>query len=38
MAPPIGIRYLPHAGAARWEKASQRENVCAGNCTEAAGL
>lgn len=38
MAPPIGIRYLPHAGVARWEKAYQRENVCVGNCTEAAGL
>jgi putative transposase len=38
MAPPIGIRYLPHAGVARWEELYQRENVWAGNCAEAAGL
>jgi hypothetical protein len=38
MAAPIGIRYRPHLGVARWEKEYQRENVCAGNCTEAAGL
>jgi putative transposase len=38
MAAPIGIRYRPHLGVARWEKEYQRENVCAGNCTEAPGL
>jgi putative transposase len=38
MAPATGMRYLPHTGVARWEKAYQRENVCTGNCTEAAGL
>lgn len=25
MAPPIGMRYTPHTGVARWEKAYQRE-------------
>jgi putative transposase len=36
MAPPISIRLV--AGVARTEKAYVRENVCVGNCTEAAGL
>jgi putative transposase len=36
MAPPISIRLV--AGVARLEKVYERENVCAGNCTEAAGL
>jgi putative transposase len=36
MAPPISIRQV--AGVARTEKVYVRENVCAGNCTEAAGL
>ncbi len=35
MAPPIGIRFMPHTGVAREHS---RENVCVGNCTEAAGL
>jgi putative transposase len=36
MAPPISIRLV--AGVAHTEKLYVRENVCAGNCTEAAGL
>ena len=36
MAPPISIRLV--AGVARTEKLYVRENVCVGNCTEAAGL
>ncbi len=35
MAPAAGRRYMPHTGVAR---AQVRENVCVGNCTEAAGL
>jgi len=35
MAPPTGIRFAPHTCVARSE---ERENVCVGNCTEAAGL
>ncbi len=38
MAPATGMRYLPHTSVARWEKEYQRENVCVGNCAEAAGL
>ena len=36
MAPPISIRVV--AGVARTEKVYVRENVCMGNCAEAAGL
>jgi putative transposase len=36
MAPPISIRQV--AGVARTEKVYVRENVCAGNGTQAAGL
>jgi putative transposase len=35
MAPASGIRYMPHTGVAR---SRERENVCVGNSTEAAGL
>jgi putative transposase len=35
MAPPTGIRFYPHTRVAREQS---RENVCVGNCTEAAGL
>src|SRR6266699_4937980 len=35
MAPATGIRHMPHTRVAREQS---RENVCAGNCTEAAGL
>src|SRR5713101_649738 len=35
MAPAVGIRHLPHTRVAR---TLGRENVCVGNCTEAAGL
>jgi len=35
MAPAMGIRHLPHTRVAREQL---RENVCVGNCTEAAGL
>ena len=35
MAPATGIRFMPHARVAR---EPSRENVCVGNCTEAAGL
>jgi putative transposase len=35
MAPATGIRFRPHARVAREQL---RENVCVGNCTEAAGL
>jgi putative transposase len=35
MAPAIGMRYMPHTGVARERL---RENVCMGNCAEAAGL
>ena len=35
MAPATGIRFRPHACVAREQL---RENVCVGNCTEAAGL
>jgi putative transposase len=35
MAPAISWRYMPHTGVAREQL---RENVCVGNCTEAAGL
>ncbi len=35
MAPATGIRHLPHTRVAREQS---RENVCVGNCTEAAGL
>ena len=33
MAPPTGLRFMPHARVAREQS---RENVCVGNCTEAA--
>jgi putative transposase len=35
MAPATGIRHLPHTRVAREQS---RENVCVGNCTDAAGL
>lgn len=35
MAPATGIRFAPHARVAR---SQLRENVCVGNCTEAARL
>src|SRR5260370_36474837 len=35
MAPAGGIRHLPHTRVACEQS---RENVCVGNCTEAAGL
>jgi len=35
MAPATGIRHMPHTRVAR---TLGRENVCVGNCTEAAGL
>jgi hypothetical protein len=35
MAPPTGIRFWPHTRVAREQL---RENVCAGNGTEAPGL
>lgn len=35
MAPATGIRFVPHTRVAREQL---RENVCVGNCTEAAGL
>ncbi len=35
MAPATGIRFAPHTRVAREQL---RENVCVGNCTEAAGL
>ena len=35
MAPATGIRFMPHSRVAREQS---RENVCVGNCTEAAGL
>ena len=35
MAPAAGIRHLPHTRVAREQS---RENVCVGNCTDAAGL
>jgi putative transposase len=37
MAPATGIRFSPHTCVAR-VSSGMRENVCAGNCTEAAGL
>jgi len=35
MAPATGIRHMPHTRVAREQL---RENVCVGNCTDAAGL
>jgi putative transposase len=35
MAPATGIRFVPHTRVAREQS---RENVCMGNCAEAAGL
>ncbi len=35
MAPATGIRFAPHTCVAR---SQERENVCMGNCAEAAGL